>query len=122
MSFKDAIRKRIAPTNADRYAQAKELRRRNQIKLQKVKSMEAVAKQRTAAKKLQEREKKAKAEMQPSWMKQDKPSSQKVSKAYSMGKRDPFEAFNSPLFGGSSGGNSGKGKRKEPDFPDFNFL
>lgn len=118
---KTAIKKRIAPTNADRYAQAEKLREKNNIKEEKIKSMEAVSAERRRAIALQERERRARD------IQADKPSSQKVAWAHQLGNRDPFEAFNSPVFslGSSSGnwtGSTSKKRKKEPDFPDFNFL
>ena len=121
---KTAIRKTVAPTNEDRYEQARKIQAKNKIKEEKIKSMEAVYQARKRAVNLQERERKAR--INP-W--NERPSSQKVARAHSWGNKDPFEVFNSPLFGGSTSGRStkkttgkGKKKEKEQEFPDFNFL
>lgn len=123
---KVAVRKTIAPTNEDRYEQARKIQAKNKIKEEKVRSMEAVYEARKRAVRLQERERKAR--VNPTWgTERERASSQKVARAYSMGKKDPFEVFNSPLFGGVSNNvnksaKKGKKKEKSSDFPDFNFL
>lgn len=123
---KSAARKAIAPTNEDRYEQARKIQAKNKIKEEKIRSMEALHRARQQSLRLQERERKSRVNPLT-----ERPSSQKVARAYSWGNKDPFEAFNSPLFGfgGSStaGKTAGKRKKKEkkekpPEFPDFNFL
>lgn len=121
---KSAARKAIAPTNEDRYEQARKIQAKNKIKEEKILSMEALHRARQQSLRLQERERKARVNPLT-----ERPSSQKVARAYSWGNKDPFEAFNSPLFGGSStaGKTAGKSKKKEKKekplkFPDFNFL
>lgn len=121
---KSAARKAIAPTNEDRYEQARKIQAKNNIKEEKIRSMEALHRARLQSLRLQERERKARVNPLT-----ERPSSQKVARAYSWGNKDPFEAFNSPFFGGGStaGKTAGKSKKKEkkekpPEFPDFNFL